>query len=146
MCSGQSNMEYPIGSPTCWNASDINCTSKHNGAQCGFGCTQDAGQTITDMANYDSAMRLFNVRVLDTVCCVYTCRRLIDLSNDCFVYTCRRLIDLSLIAGGRWARHDAATRYERRICLEDAISDGWQILGHLRKSTHDLLQKRQIQQ
>ena len=29
------------------------------------------------------------------VCCVYTCRRLIDLSNDCSVYTCRRLIDLS---------------------------------------------------
>ena len=54
-------MEYPIGSPTCWNASDINCTGAHNGAQCGFGCTQDAGQTITDMANYDSGMRLFNV-------------------------------------------------------------------------------------
>ena len=57
----QSNMEYPIGSPTCWNASNINCTSSHNGAQCGFGCTQDAGQTIADMAGYDSGMRLFNV-------------------------------------------------------------------------------------
>ena len=35
-----------------------------------------------------------------TVCFVYTCRRLIDLSLDavCFVYTCRRLIDLSLDA------------------------------------------------
>ena len=54
-------MEYPIGSPTCWNASDINCTAHHNGAQCGFGCTQDAGQTIADMAQYDHGMRLFNV-------------------------------------------------------------------------------------
>ena len=59
--SAESNMEYPIGSPTCWNASDINCTGVHNGAQCGFGCTQDAGQTITAMAEYDSGMRLFNV-------------------------------------------------------------------------------------
>ena len=31
----------------------------------------------------------------DAVCIVYTCRRLIDLSNDRIVYTCRRLIDLS---------------------------------------------------
>jgi len=60
VCSGQSNMEYPIGSPTCWNASNINCTNPRT-AQCGFGCTQDAGETITDMANYDSGMRLFNV-------------------------------------------------------------------------------------
>lgn len=59
LCSGQSNMEYPIGSPTCWNASNINCTS--GGAQCGFGCSQDAGQTIKDMASYDAGMRLFNV-------------------------------------------------------------------------------------
>ena len=129
VCSGQSNMEYPIGSPvrvtiththtlslppsfppsisldlslfvcvcvcvwggvfvrvcvclppppslttldvlpqTCWNASNINCTSKHNGAQCGFGCTQDAAQTITDMAKYDSGMRLFNVRAIPQLC------------------------------------------------------------------------------
>jgi sialate O-acetylesterase len=64
ICSGQSNMQYPIGSPTCWNASNINCTDNtkgHNTAQCGFGCTQDAGKTITDMAHYDDGMRLFNV-------------------------------------------------------------------------------------
>ena len=48
-------MEYPIGSPTCWNASNINCTSGHS-AQGGFGCTQDAGQTITDMGAYDSGV------------------------------------------------------------------------------------------
>ena len=54
-------MEYPIGSPTCWNASNINCTAPHNGPQCSYGCTQDAAQTITDMAAYDGGMRLFNV-------------------------------------------------------------------------------------
>ena len=27
--------------------------------------------------------------VLDAVCCVYTCRRLIDLSNDCRYMECR---------------------------------------------------------
>jgi hypothetical protein len=59
VCSGQSNMEYPIGSPTCWNASNINCTSR--GAQCSFGCTQDAAATIADMAHYDGGIRLFNV-------------------------------------------------------------------------------------
>ena len=44
---------YPIGSPTCWNASNINCTGPHNGPQCSYGCTQDAAQTIADMAAYD---------------------------------------------------------------------------------------------
>ena len=34
--------------------------------------------------------------VVDLVCFVYTCRRLIYLSL-CFAYTCRRLIDLSLL-------------------------------------------------
>ena len=52
-------MQYPIGSPTCWNASNINCSAPD--AQCSFGCTQDAGKTIADMGSYDDAMRLFNV-------------------------------------------------------------------------------------
>ena len=59
VCSGQSNMQYPIGSPTCWNASNINCSAPD--AQCSFGCTQDAGKTIADMGRYDDGMRLFNV-------------------------------------------------------------------------------------
>ena len=49
VCSGQSNMAYPIGSPTCWNASNVNCTDqdkRHNTAQCGYGCSQNAGKEI----------------------------------------------------------------------------------------------------
>ena len=52
VCSGQSNMAYPIGSPTCWNASNVNCTDhdkSHNTAQCGYGCSQNAGQEILAM-------------------------------------------------------------------------------------------------
>ena len=60
ICSGQSNMEYPIGTSTCWNASNINCTNPGT-PQCSYGCTQDAGQTIADMPAYDNGMRLFNV-------------------------------------------------------------------------------------
>ena len=66
--------------------------------------------------------------VFDTVCCVYTCRRLIDPSLIagtrpsrapsqtgtyrclCFVYTCRRLIDLSLNAGTSLSRTRTRTR------------------------------------
>lgn len=59
VCSGQSNMQYPIGSAGCWNASNVNCTA--GGAQCSFGCSQDAGRTIADMPAYDGGMRLFNV-------------------------------------------------------------------------------------
>ena len=62
VCSGQSNMAYPLGSPTCWNASNINCTAPPvNGyvdAQCSYGCVQNAGQEIKDMANYPN-MRLY---------------------------------------------------------------------------------------
>lgn len=64
MCSGQSNMEYPIGSPTCWNESNINCTDKTHGvdhSQCGYGCSQNAGKEISAMENYDDGMRLFTV-------------------------------------------------------------------------------------
>jgi len=62
VCSGQSNMAYPLGLPTCWNASNINCTAPpHDGyvdAQCTYGCVQNAGQEIKDMANYPN-MRLY---------------------------------------------------------------------------------------
>ena len=52
VCSGQSNMQYPIGSPTCWNASNINCTVKDQ--QCGYGCSENAGVEITDMVGAPS--------------------------------------------------------------------------------------------
>jgi sialate O-acetylesterase len=65
VCSGQSNMEYPIGNnPSCWNASNINCTDRTPGvdhSQCSFGCSQNAGAEIAAMKKYDEGMRLFNV-------------------------------------------------------------------------------------
>ena len=44
VCSGQSNMQMPIGTPTCWNATneDCKCTSCKD-AQCGYGCVKNAG-------------------------------------------------------------------------------------------------------
>lgn len=56
VCSGQSNMQYPIGSPTCWNASNTNCAVKD--AQCGYGCSENAGEEIAAMANFPH-MRLY---------------------------------------------------------------------------------------
>eukprot|EP01052_Picozoa_sp_SAG31_P048278 SAG31_NODE_10029_length_1193_cov_2.914991_1_plen_313_part_01 len=50
VCSGQSNMQYPIGSPTCWNESNINCTVRD--AQCGYGCVNNSAAEIAAMANY----------------------------------------------------------------------------------------------
>ena len=46
-------MQMPLGSPTCWNASneDSKCKSCKN-AQCGYGCVKNAGAEIADMANY----------------------------------------------------------------------------------------------
>jgi sialate O-acetylesterase len=63
VCSGQSNMAYPLGvHPTCWNASNINCTAPrvhgYVDAQCSYGCVQNAGQEIKDMANYPN-IRLY---------------------------------------------------------------------------------------
>lgn len=53
VCSGQSNMQMPIGSPTCWNASNEDCKCKTcKDAQCGYGCVKNAGVEIADMANY----------------------------------------------------------------------------------------------
>lgn len=57
--SGQSNMEYTIGSPTCWNESNINCTV--HDAQCTYGCVNQSGTEIKAMADYDGGMRLFTV-------------------------------------------------------------------------------------
>jgi sialate O-acetylesterase len=64
ICSGQSNMEYPLGTPTCWNATNINCTDHtagHNTAQCKYGCVENAGEEIAAMAGYDASMRLLDV-------------------------------------------------------------------------------------
>lgn len=50
-------MEYPIGSPTCWNASNVNCTDHthgHNTEQCSFGCSYNAGEEIAAMSAYDN--------------------------------------------------------------------------------------------
>lgn len=60
ICSGQSNMAYPIGTPTCWNQSNINCTVKD--AQCSYGCSNQSGTEIAAMSNYDTSMRLFIVQ------------------------------------------------------------------------------------
>ena len=49
-------MQYPIGSPTCWNASNTDCAVKD--AQCGYGCAENAGEEITAMANFPN-MRLY---------------------------------------------------------------------------------------
>jgi len=56
VCSGQSNMAYPLGSPGCWNASNINCTVR--GAQCSYGCVNNSGVEVEEMANYPH-MRLY---------------------------------------------------------------------------------------
>jgi sialate O-acetylesterase len=56
VCSGQSNMAYPIGSPTCWNESNINCTVRD--AQCGYGCVNNSAAEIKAMANWPH-LRLF---------------------------------------------------------------------------------------
>jgi len=64
VCSGQSNMEYPIGNPTCWNASNINCTDtdrSHDRSQCSYGCSENAGDVIAAMGRYDKGMRLFKL-------------------------------------------------------------------------------------
>ena len=50
-------MEYPIGTPTCWNASNINCTDPH-ASQCNYGCVENAGAEIAVMVDYDDGMRL----------------------------------------------------------------------------------------
>ena len=59
VCSGQSNMQYPLGSPTCWNASNTNCTVPD--AQCAYGCVNNSGVEISAMADYDTKMRLMIV-------------------------------------------------------------------------------------
>lgn len=44
------NMQYPLGSPNCWNESNINCTVKD--AQCGYGCVNNSAAEIAAMADY----------------------------------------------------------------------------------------------
>ena len=48
LCSGQSNMQYPLGDAACWNASNINCTDPR-AAQCNFGCTADVTERHSNM-------------------------------------------------------------------------------------------------
>ena len=55
--AGQSNMEYPIGSPTCWDENNTNCANRKE-AQCNFGCVNRSGVEIKGMAAYDKGMRL----------------------------------------------------------------------------------------
>ena len=43
-------MQYPLGTPTCWNESNINCTVKD--AQCGYGCVNNSAAEIEAMANF----------------------------------------------------------------------------------------------
>ena len=38
ICSGQSNMAYPLGKPNCWNNSNTNCTARPEPAMCEYGC------------------------------------------------------------------------------------------------------------
>ena len=49
-------MQYPIGSPTCWDENNTNCAIKD--AQCSYGCVNRSGVEIKAMANYDKGMRL----------------------------------------------------------------------------------------
>jgi len=50
-------MEYPIGSPTCWDENNTNCANRKE-AQCNFGCVNRSGVEIKGMAAYDKGMRL----------------------------------------------------------------------------------------
>ena len=66
VCSGQSNMQYPVGKPGCWNPSNPNCTSPANDPQCvcsprgeypsvstfphGCGCINQTGVEVTCVA------------------------------------------------------------------------------------------------
>ena len=49
-------MEYPIGSPTCWDPNNTDCHLKD--AQCSYGCVNQSGAEIKAMAGYDHGMRL----------------------------------------------------------------------------------------
>eukprot|EP00039_Didymoeca_costata_P033210 m.41305 g.41305 ORF g.41305 m.41305 type:complete len:558 (-) comp9753_c0_seq1:77-1750(-) len=51
VCSGQSNMEYPLGNAGCWNESNINCTDPKT-PQCSFGCVNNSDVENADMATY----------------------------------------------------------------------------------------------
>lgn len=49
-------MAYPLGSPTCWNASNINCMV--HDAQCSYGCVQNAAEEIAAMSQFNN-LRLY---------------------------------------------------------------------------------------
>ena len=50
-------VEYTIGSPTCWNESNINCTV--HDAQCSYGCVNQSGAEIAAMADYDKGVLIY---------------------------------------------------------------------------------------
>eukprot|EP00947_MAST-08B_sp_MAST-8B-sp1_P001432 g1432.t1 len=58
VCSGQSNMQYSLGSPTCWNASNIDC--KVRDAQCSYGCVENAGEELKAMAGFPNMRLMVN--------------------------------------------------------------------------------------
>ena len=69
VCSGQSNMGYPLASyPGCWNQSNVNCSwnppitkgQPHPwpATQCKWGCTNDSTTEIAAMAQYEH-LRLY---------------------------------------------------------------------------------------
>jgi hypothetical protein len=76
VCSGQSNMQYPVGKPGCWNPINTNCTAPSNDPQCvcsprgeypgtpvfphGCGCINQTGAEVVEMANF-SQIRLLQI-------------------------------------------------------------------------------------
>lgn len=59
VCSGQSNMAYPLGQVDCWNASNVNCTVKDQ--QCAFGCVNNSEFEVPNMKNYDHSIRVMTI-------------------------------------------------------------------------------------
>ena len=58
ICSGQSNMAYPLGDPGCWNESNVNCTDPH-ARMCSYGCVNNSDAEVAAMSDFDDGMRLY---------------------------------------------------------------------------------------
>lgn len=58
VCSGQSNMEYPIAGTdaNCWNATNINCTVVDS--QCRYGCVNSSAAEVAGLAAYNNSIRV----------------------------------------------------------------------------------------
>lgn len=59
-CTSQSNMEYPLGTHNCWNAS-TNCSVTPHERQCSFGCVNNSEVEIAHMQDWDDALRMLLV-------------------------------------------------------------------------------------